>query len=152
MARIHRHCNRRKHWAKPSHLTKLNKLYPVLALLNTSIWMIGLWFQCLSHLPMICHQLWANLDRLWAMSMRRCFCSKFNNFGTIFAASRFMPKTYGKIAWNDMPTSSGTSVIVIQWLSTIIFFTASMFSSVIDMLGLPGRASSLIFARLSLNW
>ena len=40
------------------------------------------------------------------------FCSKFSNFGTIFAATRFMPKTSVKIAWhelNDMPTSSATS-------------------------------------------
>ena len=33
----------------------------------------------------------------WAMSMRLCFCSKFGNFKTIFAAARFMPKTFVKL-------------------------------------------------------
>ena len=83
--------------------------------------MIGLWFQCHNHTPMIRHQLWAywaNLDGRWivvniswAMSMQRWFCSKFSNFGTIFAAARFMHKTLAKIAWhepNGMPKLSGT--------------------------------------------
>ena len=49
------------------------------------------------------------------MSTWRCFCSKLGNFGTIFAATRFMPKTSVKMAWhepNDMRTSSATSLIV----------------------------------------
>ena len=90
----------------------------------------------------------------WAMSMRHCFCSKFSNFGTIFAAARFMPKTSVKIAWhepNDMPTSSATSLVVIRRLSKIIFFTASMFSLVVDVLERPGQASSLKSSRCSLN-
>ena len=59
---------------------------------------------------------WANLDHRWTSramsSMQRCFCSKFCNFGIIFAAARFMPKTSVKIAWhepNEMPTSSANS-------------------------------------------
>ena len=53
----------------------------------------------------------------WVMLKRLCVCSKFSNFGTIFAAARFMPKTSVKFAWhepNDMPTSSTTSLIVIR--------------------------------------
>ena len=96
----------------------------------------------------------------WAISERRCFCSKFRNFLTPFAAARFMPKTTIKMAWhepNDMSTSSATSLIVIRWLSKIIFFTGSMFSSVVDVLEQPGRASLLTSSRPSLkrlyhNW
>ena len=85
---------------------------------------------------------------------RRCFCLRFSNSVSIFVAARFMPKTSVKIAWhkpNDMPTSSATSLIVFQQLSKIIFFTASMFSSVVDVLDRPGRASSLTSSRPSLN-
>ena len=32
-----------------------------------------------------------------AMYMRSCFCSKFSNFGTVFAAARLMPETAVKI-------------------------------------------------------
>ena len=52
--------------------------------------------------------------------MRRCFCEKFSNFGTIFAATRFMPKRFVKITWhrpNDMTTPSATSL---NSVSTII--------------------------------
>ena len=78
----------------------------------------------------------------WTMSMRCCFCSKFSNLGTIFAAARFMPTTSVENTWhepNDMPTSSATSLIVIRWLSKIILFVASMFSSVVDVLGRKGK-------------
>ena len=80
------------------------------------------------------------------MSMWRClkkFCSKFTNFGTIFAAISFTLKTSVKIIWhepNDIPTSSATSVIVIRRLSNNIFFTVSM-----------GRASPLTYSRPSRN-
>ena len=60
----------------------------------------------------------------WAMSMRSCLYSKFCNFGTIFTAAGFIPRTHIKIAWhkpNDISTSSATSLIVIPWLSKIIF-------------------------------
>ena len=43
----------------------------------------------------------------WVTSIRRCFCSKFNNFETNFAATRFIPKTFKKMSWHepiDMPT------------------------------------------------
>ena len=39
-------------------------------------------------------QIWLNL------SMQRCFCLKFSNFGTIFSGARFMPKISLKIAWH----------------------------------------------------
>ena len=59
-----------------------------------------------------------------AMSMRRCFCSKFSNF------RKSLPKISVKIVWhepNDMPTSSATALIVIlQWF-IIIYFTVSLF-------------------------
>ena len=85
--------------------------------------------------------------------MRRCFCSKFCNFGTIFAAAFFMLK-HAYIAWhetNNMPTSSATSLIVIRRLSKIISFTASMFSSLVEVLGRKGWPSSFTYSRPSLN-
>ena len=50
-----------------------------------------------------------------------------------------------------MPISSATSPIAIRWLSKIILFTASMFSSAVDVLGRPGGASILTSSRPSLN-
>ena len=50
-----------------------------------------------------------------------------------------------------MPTSSGTCLIVIRRLSKTIFFTSSMFSSIVDVLGRPGRKSSLTSSRPSIN-
>ena len=78
----------------------------------------------------------------WVMSMRSYFSSKFSNFGIIFAA------WHGP---NDMPTSLATSLIVIRRLTKIIFFIASMFSSVVDVLGRLGLASSLTSSWSSLN-
>ena len=101
---------------------------------------------------MILQQLWpfwANLNR-----MQRYIWSKFCNFGTIFAAASFMHKTSVKIALHEpyeAPKSSSTSLIGIRRLSKLIFFTASMFLSVVDELGQPGRASSLISFPYSLN-
>ena len=132
----HAHCNRKKQWAKPLHLTELEELFSILAFLNAFIGMIGLWFQCHSCTSMIRHKLWpfwAHLDRRWTLSTsperRHCFCSKFSNFGKIFAASRFMSKTSLKIAWhepNDMPTSSATSLTVIRRLSKINVFISCL--------------------------
>ena len=64
------------------------------------------------------------------MSMRCSFCSKFNNFGIILIAVRFMPKTYVKIAWQE-PNDMATFLKVIL-LSKIIFSNALMFSYVVD--------------------
>ena len=108
-----------------------------LGFLDAFIGMIGLWIQCHSHTPIIRHQLWsfwANLVRRWTSSTspKRCFCSKFSNFGTIFAAARFMPKTSVKIAWhepNEIPTLSATSLIVIRLLSKNIYFIALSLTS-----------------------
>ena len=73
-------CNRGKQWTKPSHLTELGLLFSVLAFLDASIGMFGLWFQCHSYAPMIRHQLWpfwANLDHRWRSStpLERCPCN-----------------------------------------------------------------------------
>ena len=90
----------------------------------------------------------------WAMVMRRAFWSKFSKFGTNFAATCFRPKISEKIAWhepNNMPTSSATSLIVIRRFSITIFFTASVFSLVVDVLGRPGRASSFTSSRPSVK-
>ena len=82
---------------------------------------------------------WSSLNVVnisWLMSMRRCFCSKLSNLETIFAPACFMSITYVKINWhepNDMPTSSATSLIGIRRLFKTISFTASMFSSVVDV-------------------
>ena len=78
--------------------------------------------------------------------MGRSFRLKFSNFGTIFAATRYISKTSVKIAWhepNDMPTSLATSLIVIRRLSN--------FSSVVDMIGRARQASSLTSSRPFLN-
>ena len=88
------YCNWRKQWAKPN----LTGFFFVLALLVASIGMIGLWFAWF----VIFEQIWIVVNISWAMSMRRCFCSKFSNFGTTFFATRFMPKTCVKIAWHDL--------------------------------------------------
>ena len=150
----------KKKWAKPLHLTELDVLFSVLPAFQlcqrfSNIKMIGVWLQCHSHTSMIRHQiwpLWANLYCRWTSSISPE--RKFSNFEVIFAAARFMPRTSIKIAWHkpsDIPTSSATSLIVIRRLSKIIFFTASMFSSVVDVLGRSGRPSSLASSRRSLN-
>ena len=95
---------------------------------------------------------WGIVSDSWATSIRRCFCSKFNNFGTNFAASRFIPKTFEQISWHepiDMPISSATSLIVIRRSFITISFTFSTFSSVVDELGRPGRSSSSTSSRPS---
>ena len=120
------------------------------------------WFQCHSHTPMIRHQLWTfwtNLDHRCtsSTSSERCPCNVFFfffcNFGTIFAAARFMPNPSLKIAWhepNDMPTLSAISLIVIRQLSKIIFFLLLMCSGSQDnhrhlhLLGLPYTAYTTI--------
>ena len=88
---------------------------------------------------------WGIVSDSWVTSIHRCFCSKFNNSGTNFAATRFIPKTLEKISWHepiDMPTSSATSLIAIRRSLITISFTFSTFSSVVDVLGRPGRSSS----------
>ena len=117
-------------------LNKTFTFFSLLVLFDAFIGMIGLWFQCHSHTPMTpvlrksgSSSNVVNISR--AMSKRHCFCSKFSNFGTIFAITRFLPKTSVKIAWhqlNDRPTSSATCLIVMRRLSKIIFFTALIFS------------------------
>ena len=77
-------------------------------------------------------------------------------FGTNYGPfeQKVLRKTFVKITWhepNDMPTSSATSVIVIRRLSKIIFFTASMFPSVFDVLKRAERALSLTSSWPSLN-
>ena len=140
------HCIQREQWAKPLHLCELDVLFSVLAPLYTTIGRMGLWFQCHSHTPMIRRQLWPfwiNLDCRWTSSTSSELCPCHVVFAQIFAAARFMPKTSVKIAWHepiDMPSSSATSLIMIRQLFKIIFFTASMFPLVVDVLWLPGLA------------
>ena len=62
----------------------------------------------------------------------------------IWILARFMSNPSVKIAWhepNNMPRSSVTFLIVIRRLTIIIFFTASIFSSIVDVLEQPGQAS-----------
>ena len=121
---------------------------------------LGFGFDVIAQRPIIrltLRPFWANLNRrLTSLTfLERCPCDvKFSNFGTIFSALGFMTKTSVKIAWhepNDMPTSSATSRVVIRRLSRIIFFTALMFSSVVNVLGQPELASSLTSSRPILN-
>ena len=73
--------------------------------------------------------------------MRRFFAQNL----AILEQSSLAPKTTPKIAWhesNDVPTASATSLIVIRQLFKIIFITASMISSVVEVLERSGRASS----------
>ena len=82
------------------------------------------------------------------------FLSKFSNFRTNFAATRFRPKISKKIAWHeptDMSTSSAISLIVIRRFYITIFYTASVFSLIVDVLGRPGRASSFTSSRPSVK-
>ena len=100
-------------------------------------WLIGLWLECHSHTPTTRHQLWP----FWA-NMKRC------PFYAVFALNLAILKQYSlphvsclktsvKTSChkpNDMPTLSATSLTVIQRLSKIISFTATMFPSVVDVL------------------
>ena len=93
---------------------------------------------------------WGIVSDSWATSIHRCFCSKFNNFGTKFAATRFIPKSFEKISWHepiDMPKSSATYLNVIRRSFITISFTFSTFLSVVDVLGHPGRSSSSTSSR-----
>lgn len=71
----------------------------------------------------------------------------FSNFERNFADTHFMPKTFEKIACHystDMSTSPAVSGIVIRCsFITILLLTTSTFSSFVDMLWRPKRASSL---------
>ena len=84
---------------------------------------------------------WGIVSDSWAASTRRCFCSKFNNFGTNFAATRFIPKTFEKISWHepiDMTTSSATSLIVIRRSFITISFTFPRFHQLFMCWGVRG--------------
>ena len=67
-------------------------------------------------------KIWIVFNISWAMSMRRCFCSKFSSFWTIFTAARIMSKTSVKIAShepNDVPISCvswGDIMVQNPWL------------------------------------
>ena len=170
VARIYdapRHCNRRKQWANPPHLTELDVLFSgFFVALGLLFWKLplgslGFGFNVIAIHPWfvtsydLFEQFWIIVERRQLLLIdvhATLFCSKFSDFGIIFPAARFMAKTFVKIAWhepNDMPASS--AMFLIRRLSKIIFFTASMFSSVVDLLGRPGRVLSLTFIRPSLN-
>ena len=84
--------------------------------------------------------------------MRCCFWSKFSN---IVASTRAMPKSLVKIEWHqpiDMFRSTAIALTVIRRLTNTVFFTSSMFSSVVDVLGRPARSSSFTSSRPSENF
>lgn len=84
-------------------------------------------------------------NNFWAILIRRFFWSKLRNFTTNFVNTSYMPKKSVKIAQyepTDILTSLATSLIAIRRLSNTIFDSASTFSSVVDILGRPGRISS----------
>uniref|UniRef100_A0A0K2T8G6 Uncharacterized protein n=1 Tax=Lepeophtheirus salmonis TaxID=72036 RepID=A0A0K2T8G6_LEPSM len=86
------------------------------------------------------------------MLMRRFFWSKLSSFGTSFADTRLMPKKFETMLWHepiDMSISSATSLIVIRRFSKTIFFTASTFSPVVDVVVRPERGSSFASSRPS---
>ena len=111
----------------PLHLTEFDMLFfGVVFRLYASplaIRIISLRFRCHSHTRIIQSLVVTVFEQIWIViniSIRHSFCSKFSNFGINFAAALFIAKTSVKIVWhepNDMPTSSATSLIVIQWLS-----------------------------------
>ena len=62
------HCNLEKQWAKPSHL---NCFFSISSFLDPrKFGIIGLWFQCHSHVPVIRHQLWI-FEQIWIVVERR---------------------------------------------------------------------------------
>ena len=90
--------------------------------------------------------------------IRCCFWSKLSNFGANLAVTRIMPKSF-KIEWHepiDMFRSSASSLSVIRRLTNTIFFTSSMFSSVVDVVGRPTCSSSFTPSRppenILYNW
>ena len=64
------HCNRRKQWAKPLHLSEIDVLFSVLSLLHSSIGMIGLWLQCYSRTPLFVTS-YNHFEQIW-MFVERC--------------------------------------------------------------------------------
>ena len=95
----------------------------------------------------------------WATSIRRCFCLglfgfllKIQQFLNKFCCHAFHTQNIRKISWHEpigMPTSSATSLIVIRRSFITISFTLTTFSSVVDVLGRPGRSSSSTSSRPS---
>ena len=92
---------------------------------------------------------WANLDRHWmsSTSPERWPCE----VGFAKNLARFTPKTsvQNYLVWAER--YANIINYLIQRLSKIIFFTASIFSSVVDMIRRPERASPLTSSRSSLN-
>lgn len=102
--------------ANPLFLTKLNVLFPVLKLLDDSIGMIGLWFQCHSHAPMVRQKLWP----FWATFL-------FAQILVILKPSSLIP--YLNILKNYLAFE--------LMISKIIFYTASMFLAIVGVLEWP---------------
>ena len=103
-------------------------LFSVLALLDASIGMIVLWFQYHSHTPMIRYQLWP-LEQIWIVVEHPQHLAWAEQYANIISNHSY-----------------SNSLIIKNH-----FLTALMFSSVVDVPGGPGRASSLIFTRPSLD-
>lgn len=149
----------RKKLAKPSHLTEHEVLFLMLAVLNVSIGMIELWFLCRSHTSMIRCQLWAFWANLGlSLAMFNSFWGPcdvvFAQNSTILEQSLLLYASSVKMAWHkpiDMLKSSATSLKRNRRLFKIIYFTASMFSSIFGVFGRPKRAFLWTYSRTSLN-
>ena len=126
-----------------------------------SIGLIRLRFECYSHTPMIRQQLWpfwANLSRRWHLLCdvhMSLFLLKIWRFWNNLHCRSFMPKTciikFLGMSRANMSTSIIRNLSMIRRLSKIVYFTALMFSSVVDVLRRPGRVLSLISSRSFLN-
>ena len=84
------------------HLNELVVPFSDLAFLDASIGMIGLWFQCISHISSyeLFEQIWIVVEcRQHFLSIH--LISKFSNFGKIFAAVSFIPNPCEEIAWHE---------------------------------------------------
>ena len=87
----------------------------------------------------------------WVMSMWRCFCSIFSNFGTIFPAIRFMLKTFVKIAWMKRTICKHHQQPLQDWFDDYPKSFSSLLHRLSTFSGRPELASSLTSSRPSLN-
>lgn len=96
---------------------------------------------------MLCNSSW--VIQIWF------FLSKFSNFETNFVDIRFIHKTTEKKCktYTNMPSSSETSLIVIRWLTNIIFVSAATFQTVTHVLGCLGQLKyfKILFKRVGLR-
>lgn len=107
------------------------------------------WGIRLAAAPLLCC-FWPNIRAQATM----CEQGRYHGAKAGRLATRLMLKSLVKIEWHepiDMFRFSATSLTVIRRLANTIFFTLSMFSSVVDVLGRPERSSSFTSSRPSEN-